>query len=184
VNRRSLLCCGCLPADDAVFRRQSEGDDQVGQAASAEQAASLAALEAGGLPLRAEQRLAEMSAGGLFTSDLSVNEFALWSSRVHRDVEDRVEDIQVVVQRARILPPRPPLHRHEAPAQANRRARPADAFPAVQGGVVASLPAGPRPARQAAPAAADPEARPAGSALKSPWLLRSVQPPPVSRAGR
>jgi hypothetical protein len=67
-------------------------------------------LEAGGLPLRAEQRLAEMSAGGLFTSDLSVIEFALWSSRVHRDVEDRVEDIQVVVQRARIPPPRPPLH--------------------------------------------------------------------------
>jgi hypothetical protein len=80
VNRRSLLCCGCLPADDAVFRRQSEGDDQVGQAASAEQAASLAALEAGGLPLRAEQRPAEMSAGGLFTSDLSVNEFALVKS--------------------------------------------------------------------------------------------------------
>ena len=59
------------------FRRQSEGDDQVGQAAAVEQAASLAALEAGGLPLRAEQRLAEISGGGLFTSDLSVNEFAL-----------------------------------------------------------------------------------------------------------
>jgi uncharacterized protein YbjQ (UPF0145 family) len=62
------------------LRRQSEGDRQAGQAAAAEQAASLAALEAGGLPLRAEQRLAEMSAGGLFTSDLSVSEFALTHS--------------------------------------------------------------------------------------------------------
>jgi uncharacterized protein YbjQ (UPF0145 family) len=59
------------------FRRESEGEREAGEAAAAEQAASLAALEAGGLPLRAEQRLSEMSARGLFTSDLSVNEFAL-----------------------------------------------------------------------------------------------------------
>jgi uncharacterized protein YbjQ (UPF0145 family) len=59
------------------FRRQSEEDRAAGEAAAAEQAASLAALEAGGLPLRARHRLAEMSDDGLFTSDLSVNEFAL-----------------------------------------------------------------------------------------------------------
>jgi uncharacterized protein YbjQ (UPF0145 family) len=59
------------------FRRQSEEDRAAGEAAAAEQAASLASLEAGGLPLRARHRLAEMSDDGLFTSDLSVNEFAL-----------------------------------------------------------------------------------------------------------
>jgi uncharacterized protein YbjQ (UPF0145 family) len=59
------------------FRRQNEGEREAGEAAAAEQAASLAALEAGGLPLRAQQRLAEMSGGRLFTSDLSVSEFAL-----------------------------------------------------------------------------------------------------------
>jgi uncharacterized protein YbjQ (UPF0145 family) len=48
------------------------------EAAAAEQASSQAALERGELPLRAQQRLAELGAGGgLFTSDLSVNEFAL-----------------------------------------------------------------------------------------------------------
>jgi uncharacterized protein YbjQ (UPF0145 family) len=59
------------------FRRQSEEDRAAGEAAAAEQAASLASLEAGGLPLRARHRLAEMSDDRLFTSDLSVNEFAL-----------------------------------------------------------------------------------------------------------
>jgi uncharacterized protein YbjQ (UPF0145 family) len=59
------------------FRRQSEEEREAGEAAAAEQAASLAALAGGGLPLQAQQRLAEMSAGGLFTSDLSVSEFAL-----------------------------------------------------------------------------------------------------------
>ena len=44
-----------------------------------QQAASLAALERGELPLRAQQRLGEIgkSSGGFFTSDLSVGEFAL-----------------------------------------------------------------------------------------------------------
>ena len=60
------------------FRRGGEDDRDVREAAAAEQAASLEALERGGLPLRAQQRLAELGAGGgLFTSDLSVNEFAL-----------------------------------------------------------------------------------------------------------
>ena len=62
------------------FRRQSEGAREAAGAAAAEQAASLAALEAGGLPLRAQQRLAEMADGALFTSDLSVSEFALLHS--------------------------------------------------------------------------------------------------------
>jgi uncharacterized protein YbjQ (UPF0145 family) len=62
------------------FRRQDEGERQVAKAAAAEQAASLEALERGGLPLRAQQRLSEISADGLFTSDLSVNEFALLHS--------------------------------------------------------------------------------------------------------
>ena len=39
--------------------------------------ASLARVEAGGIPLRAEQRLAEEKGEGLFTSDLSVSEFLL-----------------------------------------------------------------------------------------------------------
>src|SRR5438045_1104502 len=61
-----------------LFRRGGEDDRDVREAAAAEQAASLEALERGGLPLRAQQRLAELGAGGgLFTSDLSVNEFAL-----------------------------------------------------------------------------------------------------------
>jgi uncharacterized protein YbjQ (UPF0145 family) len=62
------------------FRRPDEGERQAAGAAAAEQAASLEALERGGLPLRAQQRLSEMSADGLFTSDLSVNEFALLHS--------------------------------------------------------------------------------------------------------
>jgi uncharacterized protein YbjQ (UPF0145 family) len=59
------------------FRRRS--DDREGrELAAAEQVASLEALERGELPLRARQRLAELgTGGGLFTSDLSVNEFAL-----------------------------------------------------------------------------------------------------------
>ncbi|MDX6476324.1 MAG: hypothetical protein QOH95_1835 [Gaiellaceae bacterium] len=59
------------------FRRASDEERTARDAAEAEQAASLAALESGGLPLRAQQRLAEMSRNDLFTSDLSVNEFAL-----------------------------------------------------------------------------------------------------------
>lgn len=60
------------------FRRGGNDDREGREAAAAQQAASLAALERGELPLRAQQRLAELGAeGGLFTSDLSVNEFAL-----------------------------------------------------------------------------------------------------------
>jgi len=62
------------------FRRQGEGEREAAAAVAAEQAASLAALEAGGLPLQAQRRLAETSADGLFTSDLSVAEFALLDS--------------------------------------------------------------------------------------------------------
>ena len=60
-----------------LFRRGDPGDRERNDAAAAEQAASLEALERGGLPLRAQQRLADIEAGDLFTSDLSVNEFAL-----------------------------------------------------------------------------------------------------------
>jgi uncharacterized protein YbjQ (UPF0145 family) len=64
-----------------LFRRGSEQERAARQAADAEQAASLDALARGGLPLRAQQRLGEIGArGGLFTSDLSVSEFALVDS--------------------------------------------------------------------------------------------------------
>lgn len=60
------------------FRRGSGENREERQSAQAEQAASLAALERGELPLRARQRLGEIGkTGGLFTSDLSVDEFAL-----------------------------------------------------------------------------------------------------------
>ena len=63
------------------FRRRDDDDREGREAAAAEQAASLAALERGELPLRAQQRLVQLGgAGGLFTSDLSVNEFALGRS--------------------------------------------------------------------------------------------------------
>jgi uncharacterized protein YbjQ (UPF0145 family) len=59
------------------FRRRGAGPDgEAVRTAQAEQQASIDALAAGGLPLRAEQRLRE-SAGGPFTSDLSVSAFAL-----------------------------------------------------------------------------------------------------------
>ena len=63
-----------------LFRRGGDDDDrEARQSADAEQAASLAALERGELPLRARQRLGEIGAagGGFYTSDLSVGEFAL-----------------------------------------------------------------------------------------------------------
>jgi uncharacterized protein YbjQ (UPF0145 family) len=61
-----------------LFRRESEETRDARQAAETEQAASLQALAGGGLPLRAQQRLAEIgSNGGLFSSDLTVSEFAL-----------------------------------------------------------------------------------------------------------
>src|SRR3989442_1145380 len=61
-----------------LFRRGSDDERQARQSAEAERAASLAALERGELPLRAQERLGEIGrAGGLFTSDLSVGEFAL-----------------------------------------------------------------------------------------------------------
>jgi uncharacterized protein YbjQ (UPF0145 family) len=63
------------------FFRRAPGQNQAEQtAAIAEQAASLEALERGELPLRAQQRLADLSGNELFTSDLSVNEFALTHS--------------------------------------------------------------------------------------------------------
>ena len=62
-----------------LFRRGSDGGRATREAAAVQQAASLAALERGELPLRAQQRLGEIgkSSGGFFTSDLSVGEFAL-----------------------------------------------------------------------------------------------------------
>ena len=62
-----------------LFRRGSDDEREARHSAEAERAASLAALERGELPLRAQQRLGEIgrAAGGLFTSDLSVGEFSL-----------------------------------------------------------------------------------------------------------
>jgi uncharacterized protein YbjQ (UPF0145 family) len=62
------------------FFRRGGGDEREARSrAQSEQAASLEALASGGLPLRAQQRLGEIgdAASGLFTSDLSVSEFAL-----------------------------------------------------------------------------------------------------------
>ena len=54
----------------------SEPEEDAGQ--EREQEESLARIEAGGIPLSAERRLSELSEpGGSFTSDLSVNGFAL-----------------------------------------------------------------------------------------------------------
>jgi uncharacterized protein YbjQ (UPF0145 family) len=62
-----------------LFRRGSDEGREARSRAQTEQAASLDALARGGLPLRAQQRLGEIgkTASGFFTSDLSVDEFAL-----------------------------------------------------------------------------------------------------------
>jgi len=62
-----------------LFRRGSSDDREVREQAADDRAASLEALERGELPLRAQQRLGEIGkpSAGLFTSDLSVGEFAL-----------------------------------------------------------------------------------------------------------
>jgi uncharacterized protein YbjQ (UPF0145 family) len=62
-----------------LFRRGSDDGREARSRALTEQAASLDALARGGLPLRAQQRLGEIgnTASGFFTSDLSVDEFAL-----------------------------------------------------------------------------------------------------------
>lgn len=64
------------------FRRGSDADRDSRQAAELEQDASREALVNGGLPLNAQRRLRELGerSDGLFTSDLSVNEFALGHS--------------------------------------------------------------------------------------------------------
>jgi uncharacterized protein YbjQ (UPF0145 family) len=61
---------------DRLMGGGGDGDDD---AARDEQEASIAAVEAGGLPLNAQRRLRELAAdqGALFTSDLSVNGFVL-----------------------------------------------------------------------------------------------------------
>jgi uncharacterized protein YbjQ (UPF0145 family) len=61
------------------FRRGSDDEHEAQALAQTEQAASLDALAHGALPLRAQQRLGEIgkAASGFFTSDLSVDEFAL-----------------------------------------------------------------------------------------------------------
>jgi uncharacterized protein YbjQ (UPF0145 family) len=61
-----------------LFGRGGPGSDAA-KAAAAEQQASIEQLLRGGLPTRAEERMRE-SAGGPFTTDLSVNEFALGAS--------------------------------------------------------------------------------------------------------
>jgi uncharacterized protein YbjQ (UPF0145 family) len=60
-------------------RLRGGGDGDEGDAAEQRREASLAAVEAGGLPLNAQDRLRELAgdANALFTSNLSVNGFAL-----------------------------------------------------------------------------------------------------------
>jgi uncharacterized protein YbjQ (UPF0145 family) len=72
-----------------IHRRGPDGTQQDPAVAAADLQAALAALARGGIPPKAEQRLAELRARGapqgagyegdqtLFTSDLSINEFAL-----------------------------------------------------------------------------------------------------------
>ena len=62
-----------------IHRRGPDGTQQDPAEAAADLQAALAALERGGIPPKAEQRLAELREGDrtLFTSDLSINEFAL-----------------------------------------------------------------------------------------------------------
>lgn len=61
-----------------LFGRKSPQDRQREDAARAEMEASIASLQAGGIPIPAQRRLDEVRKGGkLFTSDLSVNEFLL-----------------------------------------------------------------------------------------------------------
>lgn len=59
--------------------RGPDGQQEDPAVAEAELAAALEALERGGIPPKAQRRLAELKEGGrtLFTSDLSVSEFAL-----------------------------------------------------------------------------------------------------------
>jgi uncharacterized protein YbjQ (UPF0145 family) len=61
------------------FRRGSDDEREARTRSQTEQAASLEALTHGGLPLRAKQRLGEIgkATSSFFTSDLSVDEFAL-----------------------------------------------------------------------------------------------------------
>jgi uncharacterized protein YbjQ (UPF0145 family) len=59
-----------------LFGRRSGPDDEARRAARAEQEASIASLAGGGLPARAEERLRNVDSA-VFTSDLSVSEFAL-----------------------------------------------------------------------------------------------------------
>jgi uncharacterized protein YbjQ (UPF0145 family) len=61
------------------FRRGSDDEREARTRSQTEQAASLEALTHGGLPLRAQQRLGEIgkATSSFFTSDLSVDEFAL-----------------------------------------------------------------------------------------------------------
>ena len=61
------------------FRRGSDDERETRSRAQTETASSLEALARGELPLRAQQRLGEIgrAASGFFTSDLSVDEFAL-----------------------------------------------------------------------------------------------------------
>lgn len=62
-----------------LFGRGDDRDEAAEQAAEAEREASLAALEAGGVPIAAQRRLTALADGraGAFTSDLSVDEFLL-----------------------------------------------------------------------------------------------------------
>ncbi len=61
-----------------LFRRESAAQRKARELAEAEQEVAREALARGGLPPTAQRRLAELGAsGGTFTSDLSVNEFAL-----------------------------------------------------------------------------------------------------------
>jgi len=82
-----------------------------GEPGEAGQADSLARIEEGGIPLAAERRLHALGAdGSLFTSGLSVNEFALLSAVGPRPLAQVMGGSVVRVGQA-LLPPVPPYRR-------------------------------------------------------------------------
>lgn len=93
---------------------QPDGDpnrDESFEAVNAEQADSLARIEAGGIPLTAERRLRELGIeGSMFTSGLSVNEFALLGAIGPRPLAQVMGGSVVRVGQA-LLPRVPPAHR-------------------------------------------------------------------------
>lgn len=98
-------------ADDARHAADAHRADDASESHDAERADSLARIEAGGIPLAAERRLQALSVeGSLFTSGLSVNEFALLGALGPRPLAQVMGGSVVRVGQA-LLPPVPPNRR-------------------------------------------------------------------------